>query len=92
MTLQDLLEQSFPKDYIANMNLMDRITVEPGKCGGRPCIRGKRMRVKDILELLSAGASEQEILTDYPFLESDDIRAALAFAAAQTDHAMLKGS
>jgi uncharacterized protein (DUF433 family) len=50
------------------------------------------MRVKDILELLSAGASEQEILTDYPFLESDDIRAALAFAAAQTDHAMLKAS
>jgi uncharacterized protein (DUF433 family) len=74
------------------MNLMDRITVEPGKCWGRPCIRGKRIRVKDILELLSAGASEQEILADYPFLETDDIRAALAFAAAQADHVMLKAS
>jgi len=74
------------------LNLTDRITVEPGKCGGRPCIRGKRIRVKDILELLSAGASEQEILTDYPFLETDNIRAALAFAAAQADHVMLKAS
>ena len=63
--------------------LLSRITVEPGKCGGKPCIRGKRIRVIDVLELLAAGASSDEILRDYPFLEPDDIRAALAYAAKQ---------
>ena len=72
------------------MNYLDRITIEPGKCGGRPCIRGKRLRVKDVLELLAAGASQDEILEDYPFLEPDDIKAVLQFAAAQSDHALLK--
>ena len=57
--------------------LLQRITVEPGKCGGRPCIRGLRLRVTDVLDLLAAGASHEEILADYPFLEADDIRAAL---------------
>jgi len=70
--------------------LLDRITIEAGKCGGRPCIRGMRMRVSDILELLASGATEQEILADYEFLESEDVRAALAFAAAQSNHALLK--
>ncbi len=69
--------------------LRDRITLEPGKCGGRPCIRGQRLRVTDILSLLSAGASHQEILEDYPFLENDDILAALEYAAIQTDHSIL---
>jgi uncharacterized protein (DUF433 family) len=68
---------------------LQRITVEAGKCGGRPCIRGLRIRVTDILQLLSAGASFDEILKDYPFLESEDIRAALDYAAHQTDHAVL---
>ncbi len=72
-----------------NSNLMSRITIEPGKCGGRPCIRGQRIRVTDVLALLSAGASHQEILDDYPFLEEPDILAALEYAAAQTDHAIL---
>ena len=54
-------------------DLLSRITVEPEKCGGRSCIRDKRMRVADILELLASGAAEREILQDYPFLESDDI-------------------
>lgn len=63
--------------------LLDRITIEEGKCGGRPCIRGMRIRVQDVLELLAAGASAEEILTDYPYLEADDIRASLAYAAAQ---------
>lgn len=54
------------------MNLTERITIEPGKCGGRPCIRGLRIRVKDILSLLAAGASHQEILEDYPDLEEAD--------------------
>lgn len=62
-------------------DLMKRITVEPGKCGGRPCIRGMRIRVQDILELLNAGASHAEILEDYPYLEEEDIQAALAYAA-----------
>lgn len=76
----------------AIVNYMNRITRESGKCGGSPCIRGKRMRVTDILELLAAGASEAEILADYPFLEREDIRAALSFAAAQSSHQLLKVS
>ena len=70
-------------------SLLDRITIEPGKCGGRPCIRGLRIRVTDIIGLLSAGASHQEIIEDYPFLEENDILAALEYAAIQTDHAIL---
>ncbi len=70
--------------------LLERITIEPGKCGGRPCIRGKRIRVSDILELLSAGASYDEILADYPFLEREDILATLEYAARQTDHVVVQ--
>lgn len=70
-------------------SLLDRITIEPGKCGGRPSIRGMRIRVTDILGLLAAGASHQEILEDYPTLEEGDILASLEYAAAQTDHAIL---
>lgn len=62
-----------------------RITIEPGKCGGRPCIRYMRVRVTDVLSLLGAGASFDEILSDYPDLEADDILAALNYAAAQAD-------
>ncbi len=69
-----------------NSSLLDRITVEPGKCGGRPCIRGQRIRVTDVLGLLGAGASHEEILEDYPFLEENDILAALEYASVQTDH------
>lgn len=71
------------------MGLFERITVESGKCGGRPCIRGYRMRVTDVLELLAAGASHQEILEDYRFLEPDDITAAITYAARQADHTVL---
>jgi uncharacterized protein (DUF433 family) len=73
-----------------NEDLLKRITIEPGKCGGRPCIRGQRMRVSDILDLLAAGAEGKEILEDYPFLDENDIRAALAFAAAQARQVLLK--
>jgi len=69
--------------------LLDRITIEPGKCGGRPCIRGLRIRVTDVLGLLSAGASHREILDDYAELVEADILAALEYAAVQTDHAVL---
>ena len=71
-------------------DLLKRITLEPGKCGGRPCIRGLRIRVSDILDLLAAGASGKEILDDYAFLEPEDIRAALAFTAAQAKQTLLK--
>jgi len=71
-------------------NLLTRITLEESKCGGRPCLRGKRIRVCDILELLGSGASFTEILEDYPFLERDDINASLFYAAQQTDHLVLK--
>lgn len=68
---------------------MSRITFDPTQCGGRSCIRGIRIRVKDVLELLAAGVTEAEILTDYPYLEQEDIRACLAFAAAEVDHPVL---
>ncbi len=70
-------------------DLLSRITIEPGKCGGKPCIRGKRMRVSDILDLLAAGAGFEEILRDYAFLEREDIVAAITYAARQTDHVVL---
>jgi len=72
--------------------LRSRITIEPAKCGGRPCIRGQRIRVTDLLELLSAGAPFEEILRDYPTLERDDLLAALTYAAHQTDHAFLQNT
>lgn len=75
-----------------NTERLKRITVEEGKCGGRPCIRGLRIRVSDILELLAAGASHEEILTQYPFLEKEDILAAIEYAAHQADHAVLRSS
>lgn len=71
------------------MQYFDRITVNPKQCGGRPCIRGMRIRVKDILDMLSEGATEQEILKDFPDLELEDIRACIAYAAAYFDHPVL---
>jgi len=78
--------------YSMNLDRLNRITVEAGKCGGRPCIRGLRIRVTDVLELLAAGASFEEILADYPYLEREDILAALDYAAHQTDHVVLPAS
>lgn len=70
-------------------NLLARITVEPGKCGGRPCIRGMRIRVLDVLEMLASGMETAEILEDYPYLERADITAVLLYAARQFDHPVL---
>ncbi|MEG4458052.1 DUF433 domain-containing protein [Microcoleus sp. N9_A1] len=61
--------------------LLDRITQTPGKCGGRPCIRGMRIRVSDILETLADNVPASEILADFPDLEPEDIQACLLFAA-----------
>jgi uncharacterized protein (DUF433 family) len=74
------------------MSHLDRITFDPKQCGGRPCIRGMRIRVVDVLELLAAGVSESEILQDYPDLVVEDIRASLEFAAVQANHAILKAA
>lgn len=63
------------------MNYRDRITIEPGKRSGKPCVRGLRITVYDVLEYLASGMTEDEILRDFPDLERDDIRACLAFAA-----------
>ena len=72
------------------MNELVRITFDPKQCGGRPCIRGMRIRVRDVLDLLAAGADREEILADYPDLEDADITASLEFAAQQADHAVLR--
>lgn len=74
------------------MSNLSRITTSPDVCGGRPCIRGLRIRVKDILDLLAAGAAQSEILEDYPYLEAEDIAAVLQFAAQQNDHPVLRSA
>lgn len=71
---------------------LSRITINDGQCGGRPCIRGMRIRVTDILELLGAGSTFEEILEDYPYLEREDILAAIEYAARQTDHPVLRSA
>jgi uncharacterized protein (DUF433 family) len=63
------------------MELSERITIEPDKRGGKPCIRGLRITVYDVLDYLASGMSEKEVLEDFPDLVSEDIRACLAFAA-----------
>ena len=72
-----------------HLERLSRITINDAPCGGRSCIRGMRMRVTDILELLSARASFEEVLEDYPCLEREDILAAIEYAARQTDHPVL---
>ena len=77
--------------YIARMNnRLDRITSDPQVCGGRPCIRGQRIRVSDILDMLAGGAERAEILRDFPYLEDDDIAAALEYAAKHLDHPIIR--
>ncbi|MDJ0744314.1 MAG: DUF433 domain-containing protein [Xenococcaceae cyanobacterium MO_167.B27] len=66
-------------------SLFNRITQTPGQCGGRPCIRGMRIRVSDILEMLAENVSVTEILEDFPDLELADIQACLIFAARRSD-------
>ncbi|HEX2092833.1 MAG TPA: DUF433 domain-containing protein [Longimicrobiaceae bacterium] len=70
-----------PSGEGTGMGYQERITIEPGKRGGKPCVRGLRITVYDVLEYLASGMSEDEILADFPDLERGDIRACLAFAA-----------
>ena len=71
------------------MNWRERITINPKQCGGRPCIRGMRIRVIDVLDLLAAGLSHQEVLEEMPGLEDGDIEAALRYASSRLDHPIL---
>jgi len=67
-------------------DLVERITVNPKQCGGRPCIRGMRIRVTDVLELYAAGLTAAQILEELPDLEPEDLRASLVFAARRLNH------
>ena len=66
--------------------IAERITVDPEQCGGRPCVRGMRIRVTDVLDLLAAGLTSDQVLRDLPDLESEDIQACLRFASRRVDH------
>ncbi len=80
----------YPERKLASLlSMNERITFNPEQCGGRPCIRGMRIRVKDVLDLLAAGVSETEILEDFPYLEAADIQACLDYAASLADHPVL---
>jgi uncharacterized protein (DUF433 family) len=73
----------------AQVSELHGITIDPDVCGACPCARGLRIRVKDVLDLLAAGASREELLQDYPDLEPEDIVAVLEYAARQNDHPVL---
>jgi uncharacterized protein (DUF433 family) len=70
-------------------NLLERITVNPEQCGGRPCVRGMRIRVIDVLDLFAAGLSAEQILEELPDLEMDDLRAVHLYAARRPDHPVI---
>lgn len=78
-----------PLCYHLRMNYKERITIEPGKRGGRPCIRGMRISVYDVLSYLAAGMTEQEILDDFPYLTKEDILACLSYAADREHQQMM---
>ncbi|CAN5856367.1 DUF433 domain-containing protein [soil metagenome] len=70
-------------------NLSERITINPKQCGGRPCVRGMRIRVTDVLDLFAAGLTADEILEEMPDLEREDLTAVLQYAARKLDHPIL---
>ena len=70
-------------------DLRERITVNPDQCGGRPCIRGMRIRVIDVLDLFAAGLTAEQILAEMPDLETEDLKASLHYAARYLDHPVL---
>jgi len=69
--------------------LLDRITVNPKQCGGRPCVRGMRIRVVDVLDLFAAGLDASQILDEMPDLEADDLKACLMYARRRMDHPLI---
>jgi uncharacterized protein (DUF433 family) len=76
--------------HIGDEPLLDRVSTDPAVNGGRPSIRGTRIRVSDIVDMLAHGATNSEILEDYPYLKADDIAAALAYAARAADHRVVR--
>ena len=68
------------------VELMERITVNPDQCGGRPCVRGMRIRVIDVLELLASGLSAEQVVEELPDVDLEDVAACLCFAASRLDH------
>lgn len=74
---------------MSNEHLLSRITVNPQQCGGRPCIRGMRIRVSDVLDLYAEGLNSEQILQELPDLEAEDLQACLLFAARRLDHTLL---
>ncbi len=71
------------------VELMDRITVNPDQCGGRPCVRGMRIRVSDVLDLLATGMSAAQVVDELPDLVLDDVAAALRYASRRIAHPVL---
>ena len=69
--------------------ILDRITVNPAQCGGRPCVRGMRIRVSDVLDLFAAGLDTRQILDEMPDLEADDLKACLIYARRRIDHPLI---
>ena len=72
--------------------VLERITVNPAQCGGRPCIRGMRIRVSDVLDLLANGLTNEQVLTELPDIEPDDIKACLIYASAKINYPVLKAA
>ncbi len=83
------LPQQFMGLSILHMNYQNIITIEPGKRGGKPCVRGMRITVYDVLEYLASGMTQQEVLADFPYLTEEDIRACLAYAADREKRLMV---
>ena len=75
-----------------NLGMSNRVVINPEICGGRPIIAGTRVRVADVLGMLASGASEAEVLADFPYLSADDIRASLAYAAQAVDHSVIQAA
>ena len=72
--------------------MSERIVINPEVCGGRPVVAGTRVRVADILAMLAGGASEAEVLVDFPYLKAEDVRASLAYAAQAVDHSIVQAA
>jgi len=79
----------FATETFSVMDWKDRITINPEQCGGRPCIRGMRIRVQDVLDLLAAGLTQEQVVEELPDLERADVEAALRYASAHFDHPVL---
>lgn len=77
------------ESYYQHMNYQDIITIEPGKRGGKPCIRGMRITVYDVLEYMASGMSQEDVLKEFPYLTEEDIRACLAYAADREKHLLV---